>query len=114
MQNDLTIQPVAASHAANDAASEAKTPTAQPYPEPKPEPVAHPMPIANPTLRFNAALGLLVIEFFNNSGAVTTSIPSQRQIQEYQKWNATHIGQNSAALPEASAPVPATTKASGK
>jgi hypothetical protein len=33
-----------------------------------------------------------VIEFRNASGAVTTSIPSQRQLQAYQRWDDTRLG----------------------
>jgi hypothetical protein len=35
---------------------------------------------------------MVVIEFHNTSGALTTSIPSQRQLAAYQKWSVTHIG----------------------
>jgi len=49
-------------------------------------------PVINPTLRLDAALGLVVIEFRNDSGAITTSIPSQRQLQAYQRWITTQFG----------------------
>jgi hypothetical protein len=51
-----------------------------------------PSPIINPTLRLEPGLGLVVIEFRNDTGAVTTSIPSQRQLQAYQRWDVTHFG----------------------
>jgi hypothetical protein len=37
----------------------------------------------NPTLKFDSTLGLLVIEFRDSSGNVSTSIPSQRQLEAY-------------------------------
>ena len=49
-------------------------------------------PITNPTLRLDARLGLVVIEFRNDSGAITTSIPSQRQLAAYQRWETTRLG----------------------
>lgn len=46
-------------------------------------------PGANPTLRFDPVLGLVVIEFHNAAGAVTSSVPSQRQIDAYRRWQET-------------------------
>jgi hypothetical protein len=42
----------------------------------------------NPTLRLDAALGLVVIEFLSKSGAITTSIPTQRELTAYQDGTA--------------------------
>jgi hypothetical protein len=42
----------------------------------------------NPTLRLDPALGLVVIEFVSKSGAVTSSIPSQRELTAYQNGTA--------------------------
>ena len=39
-----------------------------------------------------ARLGLVVIEFRNDSGTVTTSIPSERQLEAYQRWETTQLG----------------------
>ena len=49
-------------------------------------------PTPNPTLELDAALGLVVIQFHNDSGAVTSSIPSQQQINAYRLWQETKIG----------------------
>lgn len=46
----------------------------------------------NPSLQLDPALGLVVIEFLNDSGAVTDSIPSERQLEAYQRWATTHFG----------------------
>jgi hypothetical protein len=37
----------------------------------------------SPTLRLDPALGLVVIEFLGKTGAVTSSIPTQQQLQAY-------------------------------
>jgi hypothetical protein len=42
----------------------------------------------NPTLALDPALGLVVIEFLSKSGAVTTSIPSQRELLAYRDGTA--------------------------
>lgn len=60
------------------------------------------MPMPNPTLRFDPVLGLVVIEFYSTTGTVTTSVPSQRQLHEYQKWNVTHLGQNPHGITDSS------------
>ena len=49
-------------------------------------------PNPNPTLELNAALGLVVIQFHNQAGAVTSSIPTQQQIDAYRLWQETRIG----------------------
>lgn len=46
----------------------------------------------NPTLQLNAALGLIVIEFRNDAGTVTSSIPSQQQLDAYRLWQTAGIG----------------------
>jgi hypothetical protein len=46
----------------------------------------------NPTLRLDPALGLVVIEFVSKSGAITSSIPSQRQLTAYQDGTANPPG----------------------
>lgn len=74
MPNELTIPAVQPATATN--------PRAHP-PAPADTP-AHPVQTyTNPALRLDPALGLVVIEFRNNAGAVTRSIPSQQQIDAY-------------------------------
>jgi hypothetical protein len=41
-------------------------------------------PIVNPALRFDLRLGLVVIEFFDDRGEVSTSIPTPRQLKAYE------------------------------
>jgi hypothetical protein len=92
MPNDITVQPVATVRPVGDALEEMKiSPTARAPPS---QPVATPPPTPNPTMRLDPALGMVVIEFHNTSGALTTSIPSQRQLAAYQKWSVTHFGPN--------------------
>jgi hypothetical protein len=105
MSNDLTVQAVATPRTVNGAFAEARVGAIQP-PSPS-TPAASRMPIPNPTVRFDPALELVVIEFYSAAGSVTTSVPSQRQLQEYRRWNATHLGQNPAEVVETPAKVPA-------
>jgi hypothetical protein len=85
MLNDISLPAIAAVHTGPSFGQ--KIPAAG---------VAQSAPVApaiiNPTLRLDAALGLVVIEFRNLSGVVSSSIPSQRQLQEYRRWQATRLG----------------------
>jgi hypothetical protein len=77
----------------------------------EPETQAEPSPtaslITNPTLRLDGTLGLVVIEFFNDRGDITTSIPTQQQLEAYQRWDATRFGPPPAGSSEASVRTPA-------
>ncbi len=91
MPSDLTIHPIPSVLAAPEAHGEprhdnfapqqaaASGSTAQPY--------------MNPSLRLDAALGLVVIEFHDEAGKLTSSIPSQRQIDAYRRHEDTRPGQ---------------------
>lgn len=46
----------------------------------------------NPTLELDPALGLVVIQFRDANGAVTSSIPSQQQIDAYRLWQEAKVG----------------------
>jgi hypothetical protein len=103
MSNDITVQPVATVRAGGGSSDEMKiSPTARA----PPQPAATPLPTPNPTLRLDPALGMVVIEFHNTSGALTTSIPSQRQLAAYQKWSVTHVGPTPSGLHAAAQRVP--------
>jgi hypothetical protein len=68
-----------------------------------------PQLFVNPTLKFDSTLGLLVIEFRDQSGNVSTSIPSQRQLDAYRLHQQPLPGQKP-ATPHRTAPeTPATT-----
>ena len=91
MPSEISVQAVAVARSGSDGAIDTKMATASEAPA-QAEPAPAPSPIINPTLRLDAALGLVVIEFRNDSGTVTTSIPSERQIAAYQRWDVTHFG----------------------
>jgi hypothetical protein len=115
MSNDLTVQPVAVVRSASGAVGEMRLATVQI--QPQPDQAANPSPIPNPSLRLDPALGLVVIEFRNHAGVVSRSIPSQRELEAYQKWAMTHAGpalgkaqkpqQQEAAVPVTEPPAPA-------
>jgi hypothetical protein len=121
MPNDITVQAVATARPAGDSSGEMKISPAARAP---PQPVAAPLPTPNPILRLDPALGMVVIEFHDTSGAVTTSIPSQRQLAAYQKWSVTHFGPTPSGLrgaaehdprsPKVEAHVPAASTPHGK
>lgn len=85
MPNELNIKPVAA---VTGGAENPAEPQAEPFSPPAhaPSPPAAASPMPNPQLRLDPALGLVVIEFRDASGTVTTSIPSQRQLDAYRIW----------------------------
>lgn len=41
-------------------------------------------PLVNPSLRYDLKLGIVVVEFFNDSGEVANSAPSPRQLKAYE------------------------------
>jgi hypothetical protein len=55
----------------------------------------------NPSYRFDPTVGLVVIEFHNESGDLSNSIPSQRQLEAYRLHRDTLPGD---AVQEASRP----------
>jgi hypothetical protein len=78
MPNDLTISAVGTPVASPD-----RVQSYQPAPTAAAAPKASASPLPNPTLRFDAVLGMLVIEFRNDAGDVASSIPTQRQLDAY-------------------------------
>jgi hypothetical protein len=50
--------------------------------------------VANPTLRFDVASGLVVIEFHDAAGDVTTSVPTLRQLEAYRIHSQSPPGQS--------------------
>ncbi len=76
MPNDLTIPALQAAPIPGTAPPVNQQPPATSAPPPV-------QPFANPSLRLDTGLGLVVIEFRNDSGTVTHSIPSQQQLEAY-------------------------------
>jgi len=62
----------------------------------------------NPSFRFDPTVGLVVIQFHDDNGVVTNSIPSQRQLQAYRTHQETPPGEQS---PKASQPADGKTSA---
>ena len=91
MTSEISVQTVAVARSGSDGTIGPRVATASESPA-QAEPAPASSPVINPTLRLDAALGLVVIEFRNDSGAITTSIPSERQIEAYQRWDVTHFG----------------------
>ena len=67
---------------------------------------AKPVPLfVNPSFEFDPTVGMVVIAFHNDTGAVTNSIPSQRQLEAYRNHQETPPGEQGPSIPKASAPV---------
>lgn len=94
MPSDFRITTAPSATAGSETAASARLPVAPPVPAPQTagstSTTANPSP--NPTLELDPALGLVVIQFHNDSGAVTSSIPSQQQIDAYRLWQETKLG----------------------
>ena len=69
MPNDISVQAVAVARTGSDSAADPKMAAASALP-PQAEPVSAPSPIVNPTLRLDAALGLVVFRTGESVGAM--------------------------------------------
>jgi hypothetical protein len=107
MPNDFNIQSIGAVHAASDSAGDTTVAAITP-PEPPPAPTpSTPWQLPNPRLRLDPTLGLVVLEFHNDTnGAVTRTIPSQSQLEAYQRWDVTKFGPPPAGRHERYEPPP--------
>lgn len=77
MPNDMTIPAVQAIASLPDPRNDRSTRSSSAEPRP-----ATPGPYVNPTLRLDTDVGLVVMEFRDDAGTVTT-IPSERQLAAY-------------------------------
>jgi hypothetical protein len=78
MPNDLTISGVRTPFGSTESVE-----PAQPSGNATIEPARSGSALPNPTLRLDAALGIVVIEFRNTSGEIANSIPTQQQLEAY-------------------------------
>jgi hypothetical protein len=88
MPSDLTVPRVAAATAVSGERPPALT--ARPQAADGVAPAGSTLP--NPTLRLDAGLAMVVIEFRDESGAVRSSIPSQQQLDAYRAWERSKTG----------------------
>jgi|SRR5580658_3500997 hypothetical protein len=58
----------------------------------------------NPSYQFDPTVGLVVIEFHDNTGAVSNSIPSQRQLEAYRTGQERSPGEPAPPTPRAAVP----------
>lgn len=98
MSNELSIQAALPIRGSGDSTvpyrnvAQAQTPAAKPVPL-----------FVNPSFQFDPTVGIVVIDFHDNSGAVTNSIPSQRQLEAYRSHRQALPGEEP---PPASKPQP--------
>jgi hypothetical protein len=101
MSNDLSVPPVAAAVAPTESAGQTRVAADTAAVEPRQAAASSVGP--NPSLQLDPALGLVVIEFRNEAGVVTTSIPSQSQLLAYQRWATTQFGPAPSGMPPGNA-----------
>jgi len=85
MPTDLSVQAVGPVLGSSENPAQPKPETFTPPAQAPPQSPA--VVITNPTLRFDVASGLVVIEYRDPSGDVTTSIPTLRQLEAYRQWS---------------------------
>lgn len=85
MPSDLTIKAVASSNGPSENVIQPKPESFIPPANASP-PQTGP-PVVSPELQFDAALGLVVIEFRDATGQVTTTIPTRQQMEAYRMWS---------------------------
>jgi hypothetical protein len=84
MPSDLNIKAV---HPVLNTSEEPAGPRSEIFAPPAQAPSAPSTPLAaNPSFRFDPASGLVVIEFHDGAGEITTSIPTLRQLEAYRIW----------------------------
>jgi len=108
MPNDWTIAGIGPSAAGPPVADRAPG-----KPEARVEPAGSASALPNPTLRLDASLGIVVIEFRNNAGEVANSIPTQQQLEMYRlraESPANRPQAGEATATDKSAPAPANPK----
>jgi hypothetical protein len=69
-------------------------------------PAAKPIPLfVNPSFQFDSTVGLVVIDFHDNNGRVTNSIPSQQQLDAYRSHRAAPPGEGPPPVMQSSSTV---------
>lgn len=85
MPNEMTVSSVSRpGEPGNHLADHRTAPQVVPHSAPSRPPEVY----ANPSLRLDAGLGMVVIEFRDGSGNIASSIPTERQLEAY-RMNAT-------------------------
>jgi hypothetical protein len=65
-----------------------------------PSSTGHGRPFPNPTLRLDATLGMVVLEFRDDQGSVKSTIPSQRVLEAYRTHSEPIPGQQTSTIPD--------------
>ncbi len=99
MSNQLSIQAGLSVAGSGDNTAPTRNVEAAQAPATKPVPL-----FVNPSFQFDPTVGLVVIEFHDSKGAISNSIPSQRQLAAYRNHQATPPGEQTAPAPKATQP----------
>ena len=93
MSNLLSIQPGLPLRGSGDSTAPIRNSAPAAAPAPKPVPL-----FVNPSFKFDSTVGLVVIDFHDETGRVTNSIPSQQQLDAYRSHRATLPGEGPAPI----------------
>lgn len=110
MSNQLSIQSGLSAVGAGENTALSRGSTPPPAPVQTPVAKVAPKPVqlfVNPSYQFDPTVGIEVIQFHDNTGAVTSSIPSARQLAAYHSHQATPPGEQSSEPPRMSPPADA-------
>jgi hypothetical protein len=83
MPSDVSVKAVGPVLGASEHPAGPQSPKLTPPAQAPPAPA---LIVANPSLRFDPVSGLVVIEFHDSAGDVTTSIPTLQQLEAYRIW----------------------------
>jgi hypothetical protein len=103
MSNQLSIQSALSALGSADTPPQTRVSTPAPAPTPVTTDTPAPKPVqlfVNPSYRFDPTVGIEVIQFHDNSGDVSSTIPSQRQLAAYRSHQATPPGEPSPEPPQ--------------
>jgi hypothetical protein len=79
---------------------------------PVPAQAAKPVPLfVNPSFQFDPTVGIVVINFHDDKGTLTNSIPTQRQLEAYRAHRAALPGEQTPPVPTTSLPADGKTSA---
>src|SRR5258708_35226914 len=78
MSNELSVQATLPIRGSGDSTAPPRMTVPTQEPEAKPVPL-----FVNPSFTFDPTVGLVVIDFHDDKGEVSSSIPSQRQLDAY-------------------------------
>ncbi len=101
MSSDVAISPISQRSAAPPPQTAPASPFAAPVqPDPASVAAASKRPLVNPSLHLDLALNLVVLQFVDDKGDVTSSIPSVKQLKAYKAHQSEPAAKAAAPSPD--------------